>query len=489
MNSIKPSLVLFFTLICLGCLGVIMLLFPKDGVTIGGVHLKFITARHLFMADTVKYANVDDVIAQKQDSTILKELNSLEDSLKAFKTFALDNPRRIFYAKDDHSVLFPLFKALEEVQKGGEGIHILHYGDSQIEIDRITGYIREQLQQKFGGSGPGLQPPLQVIPATHISQSSSGSFVRYAAWGFDSTVKRASHGRYGIMYNFCELPSGGTVSFSPASKAYPKAKEIQRVRVLYGDAESDLTVKLSAGGRSYPARTGTPGKKLGVLEWKLDTTVSSLSVTFSGGGNPEIYGIALDGLNGVSVDNMPMRGCSGTIFTKADTALLRRSLEAMNVKLIIFQFGGNMMPSISGPKGAQDYGKRFYDNLMYIKQIRPDISILTIGLADMSKKIDGKMQSYPYIVEVRNALRQATFDAGGAYWDMFEAMGGLNSMPGWVDRKPALAGKDYIHFTTAGAQQIAEWFYESLMNDYQVYCLQKRIDEVNARKEKKGEKP
>ncbi|MCZ2444534.1 MAG: hypothetical protein LC101_12245, partial [Flavobacteriales bacterium] len=211
--------------------------------------------------------------------------------------------------------------------------------------------------------------------------------------------------------------------------------------------------------------------------WQLDTFPKTLSLHFSGGGTPDVYGIALDGQTGVSLDNLPMRGCSGTIFTRADSALLKESFEALNVKLLILQFGGNMMPSIKGTKNAEEYGKRFYEQIMYLKSLKKDLSILVIGLADMSKRIDGQMQSYPFIKDVRENLKKATFDAGGAYWDMFEVMGGLNSMPSWVNQ--GLAGKDYIHFTNKGAQKVAELFYEALINDYNEYRIEKRINAIN----------
>ena len=39
----------------------------------------------------------------------------------------------------------------------------MHYGDSQIEADQISGRLRERLQKDFGGLGAGAYA---VIPAT-----------------------------------------------------------------------------------------------------------------------------------------------------------------------------------------------------------------------------------------------------------------------------------------------------------------------------------
>jgi hypothetical protein len=58
-------------------------------------------------------------------------------------------------------------------------------------------------------------------------------------------------------------------------------------------------------------------------------------------------------------------------------------------------------------------------------------------------------------------------------------------MPTWVNE--GLAGKDYIHFTAAGAKKIAELFYEALINDYNEYRLEKRIEFLNDDAKNKNE--
>lgn len=489
MENVRPLRIVGFIVACISLLTLISLIFPKNGIALctednerdstlkDTIKLKFPSFTSFFTIDTTKYANIDNILNHHIDSNLLKELNSTQDSLDAFKKISMDNPARIHYPKNDKKVLHSFFDALENAEDEKGSFRILHYGDSQIEMDRITSYIREQLQGKFGGSGPGFQPAVQVIPNISTRQTTSGNFVRYASWGFDQSQK-AEHGRYGPMLNFCELDNnGGTISFTPSHQAYSKAQLINNVKVLVGSLESDLTVTLRGDGVKFGSKTAKAGGAVQLLEWDLESFPSSLSVSFSGGGTPEIYGIALDGKTGVSVDNLPMRGCSGTIFKRTNSTMLTSSYNLLNVKLLILEFGGNMMPSINGPKTAANYGKSFYEQIMYLKKQKPDMDIVVIGPADMSKRINGNMVSYPDLPVVVNELKKAAFDAGGAYWDTYQVMGGHNSMPTWVDQ--GLAGKDYIHFTTDGAKKISELFYEALINDYNEYRLEKRIKMLN----------
>jgi lysophospholipase L1-like esterase len=479
MKSISPLRVLWFLLLVFALLGGIMLVFTylfPSGIQVSETFsLRFPSVKEFFSKDTIQYADINTILHREKDTLLHKELNSLEDSLRAFREISRTNPSRLHYPKDDKSILHAFFDALESVEEQGSFLRILHYGDSQIEMDRITGYVREQLQQRFGGSGPGLQPAVQVIPSTAIRQISSGNWQRYACWGMDQSL-RAAHRRYGVMLNFSEYQESASVTFNVSNQAYERARLISKVRVLIGNLESTAQVSLSTNNKGYGSKKAEPGG-MQLLEWELDTFPKSITLQFSGGGSPEVYGIALDGKSGVAVDNMPMRGCSGTIFTRADSALLKKSFELLNVKLLILQFGGNMMPSINGEKSAMEYGEKFYEQIAWLKSLKKDLSVIVIGLADMSKRIDGKMQSYPHIEIVRDALKKATFDANGAYWDMLEVMGGVNSMPSWVEQ--GLAGGDYIHFTTKGAQKIAELFFEALINDYNEYRLEKRIKSLN----------
>jgi hypothetical protein len=494
MGNVKPIRIVGFIAICIVILTVISLVFPKkgiflytekrkihseenpDSVEIDTIKLKFPSFTSFFTIDTTHYADIEGILSYKVDSNLLKELNSTQDSLDAFRKISAANPGKIHYPKNDKHVLHDFFDALEKAEDENGAVRILHYGDSQIEMDRITSYIREQLQIKFGGSGPGFQPAVQVIPNISTRQTTSGNFTRYASWGFDDN--KAEHGRYGPMLNFCELDgSGGTISFTPSHQAYSKAQLINNVKVLVGSLESNLSVTLRGDGATYSTKTAKAGGGIQLLEWNIESFPKTISVSFSGGGTPEIYGIALDGKTGVSVDNLPMRGCSGTIFKKTNSTILSSSYSLLNVKLLILEFGGNMMPSINGPKTATNYGRNFYEQIMYLKKQKPDMDILVIGPADMSKRINGNMQSYPDLPVVVEELKKAAFDAGGAYWDTYSVMGGHNSMPTWV--KQGLAGKDYIHFTTDGAKKISELFYEALMNDYNEYRLEKRIRKLN----------
>ena len=92
------------------------------------------------------------------------------DSLHFFRTYLKENPNRIYLPNDDYTYFDPLFSQLEQAQSQGKTYRVMHYGDSQIEMDRISSVLRQNLQELFGGSGPNMVPAVQPVPTISVSQ-------------------------------------------------------------------------------------------------------------------------------------------------------------------------------------------------------------------------------------------------------------------------------------------------------------------------------
>jgi lysophospholipase L1-like esterase len=188
-----------------------------------------------------------------------------------------------------------------------------------------------------------------------------------------------------------------------------------------------------------------------------------LAAHLSQGGR--IYGISFESYRGLQVDNIAMRGGSGLIFTKMNREQQLRMMEYLAPGLLILQYGGNVVPYIN----ADRYGRKFRQELAFLKDLCPGVPIVLIGPSDMSLKEKGEFVTYPGVEPVRNALRRAAMGSGVAFWDLYEAMGGRNSMPSFVHAEPPLASTDYVHFTALGVNLVAEMFYNALMEEYQRY--------------------
>jgi lysophospholipase L1-like esterase len=167
------------------------------------------------------------------------------------------------------------------------------------------------------------------------------------------------------------------------------------------------------------------------------------------------------------VDNIAMRGSSGTFFHQINATQLKEFYDYFQVKLIILQFGGNVLPSIKDPAMAVNYGNYIRYQISIIKKLAPQASIIFVGPSDMSIKSGTEYVTYPYLEATRDAIKKAVLESDCAFFDMYDCMGGKNSMPSWVDQK--LAATDYTHFSPQGARKIATMFYSALINEYNAY--------------------
>ena len=150
---------------------------------------------------------------------------------------------------------------------------------------------------------------------------------------------------------------------------------------------------------------------------------------------------------------------------------LATQLKKLNVKLVIFQYGNNMVPYINSDEKCKWVENIFYNIFMRFKNAAPGISILAVGAGDMATLYKGTYTSYPYIPKIRDAQKNAAIKAGCAFWDLFEVTGGANSILAWKEK--GLASNDG-HFTNDGQKIIGKELFNAIMIEYNQYKFRQR---------------
>ena len=464
----KPYKIVIFIFSLFLVLGILSAFFPKEGVQIGSKTLHFVSLNEVFAVEEDSVVNIDENLQLLKSQTEFTSTQSILDSLIFYRNYVRTNVARLYFPKNDYRYYDTLFAILEQSQKASQAVHILHYGDSQIEMDRITSRFRKDLQQKFGGQGVGIVPAIQTIPTFTARQTYTGNLFRYVIYG-DTSQPRASHRRYGLLANVSQLNGDASISLTAynSDRTYENTRQFSKVVLLLGNNAANFSA--TCMGKRLSISSANAG--VSRLEWIANEPISRTTVSLHG--TAEIYALSCEGVSGVNVANVPMRGCSGTIFTRIDSSTFANSSQNMNVRLIILQYGGNMMPQINSQKAIDAYMAKIARQIQYIKHCNPKAKILFIGPSDMSKRINGKMQTYPYLPTLNESLKQTALSNGAAYWDMFHVMGGEGSMVSWVKHSPAWAGGDYVHFTETGAKEIAQILSNAFLTHYEFYRLRK----------------
>ncbi|MBO7338275.1 MAG: hypothetical protein J6U33_06520, partial [Paludibacteraceae bacterium] len=444
----RPYKTVIFIFSVIALLAVVCVFFPREGVKIGDVTLSFPHLADMLGSTPDSTAAMPEISAEELLAQQLEQTRRMEEESQFLEFFKTSDIR--FYLPGDSLDFFDdLFAAFDAADSTHVGI--VHYGDSQLEEDRMTGVIRATLQDSIGGMGPGLLPLVPLTGNMTEGQSISGAPSTTSVF---APGGGGAGGKYGPLGQVAFLNGTATMSVWPRPKEAKRSNKFSRVTVF---AENP-SAALSATCRGE-TKTLEPGSGLRRITFNFADSLERVSLTLSGTAN--VYGVAFDGKHGVQMDNVAMRGCSGTIFTLISSYLLRDYFKAQNVKLVILQFGGNSVPYLSGEKSIHNYADQIRRQIRHVQELAPDAKVLFIGPSDMSTRIDGEWRTYPKLPLVVDSLRAAANDMGAAYWDLYQVMGGYNSMAQWCESSPLLAGSDHIHFTPRGAERVAGLFCKS----------------------------
>ncbi|MBQ4290745.1 MAG: hypothetical protein II719_06070, partial [Clostridia bacterium] len=309
-------------------MGIGWVFWPAEGIVVFGYTLRFPSMQRKLAEAEEKEVDVDAVIDAVENSFQIRE-----DTISFYRNYLRSNDNRFLLPGDDFTFFDPVFRAFEQARDSGKVYRVAHYGDSQIEMDRLSAQLRDTLQALFGGEGTGMFPVRSNVPSSSVSRNSTGNLVHYTMYG-DSLTRRAPHNRYGVMAQLNQLNGYGSVGIRPtrSKTAYARTKSFSRLSLLLGRNSDSFTVSVFTDSGKYEPRV-LPKDTLGavLLSWVFSQPVEKLS--FSMKGQAEIYGVMTDGKSGVAVDNIPLRGCSGTIFTRIDEDLMRRSFALDNTRL------------------------------------------------------------------------------------------------------------------------------------------------------------
>ncbi len=486
----KPIKILLFLLITGLILAPLTFLIPKKGIEIAGFNLKMLRWEKLLGQDSIHHADISNILdaANQLDSLpdILEagqnaKATEGDSSTKTVKFPTVEelgkNVYRLNYNELGKQNLNFFFELLKSGAQQKRIVRVLHYGDSQIEGDRITSFLREKLQSRFGGFGPGVLPAIQPYESYFsISQTNTGNWFRFTTFG--KKDPRVPHNRYGVLAAFSRFAPlwpdsipfkdstlyAASITFNESKPAYSTVRSFNQIAIHYGYSHRKTTIRIfNQNNELIHTDSLKAGMETYVYRYRLPELSKNLRIEFEGYDSPDIYTVDLNGSVGVSFDNIGMRGSSGTFFTTMNSSQLKLMYDRLNVDMFILQFGGNVMPYIKDSASVESYGRWMGSQLYLLKKLMPQATIVVVGPSDMSYKEGENFVTYPFLPYVREKLKEATIKAGYSYWDMYEAMGGLNSMPEWVKADPPLAGIDHTHFTPKGARLIANMLYNAIM--------------------------
>ena len=352
----KPAHILLFLAAVLLVLAMVGSLIPAEGLRLAEYTLRFPSAQQVLFPEKREKVDISDILAMPTNEDEESELPLLitVDELLVPDTLGMDtlpgtpedvrfDPSRIppleerivlHYPEAGKAVLHPFFAALAKAPQGKRPMRIMHYGDSQLEGDRITSYVRNKLQTQFGGQGPGLVSVADIVPNFSVERIISPNWMRFSVMGRrDSTL---THDRFGAISSFSRftpiLPDSvppdtvmhtATITLKPHKRSYARARDWTVCRLYFGWHRTPLVIEVSRNGEHVRTETVTPGQRLRIREWRFAGPSDEVTITLRGTDSPDVFGVSLEGASGVAMDNIAARGGAGYEFRKMDQDLLQ----------------------------------------------------------------------------------------------------------------------------------------------------------------------
>lgn len=348
------------------------------------------------------------------------------------------------------------YRALDEA--GRRPVRIAWLGDSFVEGDILTADLRLRLQERYGGCGVGY---IDITsPITYFRRTVYHTFSGWEshAWTDSTGFERNLQGLSGRYF---KAHPGAYVELRGRSDYVSRLDTCCRAGILFSSRTPlQLSVRMNGTkvlthqvGASDRLQMAVVEGRLGRVRWTVEQV--DTSATF--------YGVFMDDVRGVMLDNLSLRGSSGLSVRTISNAMLHAFGEVRPYDLIVLQYGLNV---------ATDYGKdysRYAEGMSTVisrlKTAFPSASILLIGVGDRDfRDEDGRVRTMPGIKHLVAWQQRLAADNGVAFWNLFEAMGGEGSMAVLADSDPPMANRDYAHINFVGGKHLADMLYDALMH-------------------------
>lgn len=376
------------------------------------------------------------------------------------------------YLLDFYESLYQL-----ETEKVGN-VRIAYFSDSMTDGDMIVQDLRTLFQEQYGGAGVGF------VNITSESASSRSSLKHEFSgnWKTQSYLKtkhpKDAFGVNGhVFYANDSLPNSW-VRYKASRMRF--VNSLPKPTLFYGYSENKNGKVFRIINGDTIEQKLTPNKKLNQIKFN-DGDVNSLQVYFSEADSIPIYGFTFDDRKGVHVDNFSSRGNSGLPLGTFNKKLMNEFQRELGYNLIILHYGTNVLNY--GSYNYSWYEKRMQKVVAHVKECFPNAEVLVISTADKATKYDLEMKTDSAVVPLVKAQKKFAIGSQSGFVNLYQEMGGENSMIKWVEDEPAKANKDYTHFNYQGSRAVAKLIYNQIDKGYVEYKkLRKKKKAVVTRK-------
>lgn len=408
--------------------------------------------------DTDKHKNIkDDVTVEYPDESngdyVVGNDTSVQRDMKPLpqgeRNFVID------YSGGSGYGLAAFYHALDCMASLGRPVRVAYWGDSYIEADILTCDLRERLQDRFGGQGPGWVDCGKTTNSTRptVKQRTNG----FKAHSVVEKGYRAS--LLGLSQRYFSVDGNASLTLSGTN--YRKHLGQWAHSLLYFKTKQPMTITAMAGGQEQTFSVDGADH----LQY-IDLSVQAGQTKWyiEGAQQATFFGAALEGNSGVVVDNLALRGCAGMTLSMIPFSTMQQFAQLRPYDLLVLQYGLNATSGKVSSKWFNHYRDGMCKVVSQLKRAFPGTTILVVSVPDRGARKNGQIQTMSGIEELVEAQRQVAQQQGVVFLSLFGLMGGRNSVADFVAKK--YVGHDYTHISFNGGRYLGGKIYEALMSQY-----------------------
>lgn len=355
-----------------------------------------------------------------------------------------------------------LHQALLRAASGEGQARLVFYGASHVASDLFTGYIRRELQDRYGDAGHGF-----VVPV-HPWRT-----YRHRDINIDSDGKRWKTHR--IRVGDSEIEAVGLAGVAMASSRpgsfglvrtvengdFGTAAELFELYYLKTPRGGEFDVLID--GRAA-RRVSTRGKKTqtGYATFRVPDGPHTFELRTTSKRPVWLFGAAVErDRPGVIVDTLGINGSRARYQLLWDGSIYREHLARRDPDLVVLAYGTNE----SGDEAPiADYERDLRAVLTRMRDTVPEASCLLVGPSDRPIQVEERVfEDRSRTADLIAVQHKVALEYGCGFFDLVAFQGGPLSMVQWAANDPPYASQDHIHYTRLGYQRLGEVLLSALL--------------------------
>lgn len=378
----------------------------------------------------------------------------------------------ILLDRGDEDPLAHFHEALRRLEQGLDEdgkVRVLVYGASHTAADIYPTYLRAYLQKRFGDGGLGFFP---LAKPSRYSRPFGATIENSRGWKIEHAQRSESRGDgfYGLLgasASSSKKKDVTKVSFNPPldRKAPPPAATRYDLYFLRQPGGGKFQVLL-AGKKAFVVDTKAKQAGPGYHSFERPGPPEAIEVRPLGDGEVRLFGVTVENdARGVVVDTLGIGGTRASNHLKWDEHVWADNYKRRAPDLVILAYGTN--ESVDEDQPIAVYRKNLREVLARLRRASPDTSCVLVGPGDFpTKRPDNTLGPRPRLVEIVNTQRELAREAGCAFWNALQFMGGEGSMAYWASAQPAMAMSDLLHLNRRGYTRMGMALTDALMFDF-----------------------